>query len=1174
MRVGRPGRWLALGVVLTLVTVASQLRAQGATPRPQLSIAAASVAEGNSATTTMTFVVTASATASTTMSVRYATSDITAVAPGDYTAKSGLVTFAPGTRSATITVSVAGDKLYEKNETFLVTLSSPVNATVGTAKSASGTITNDDAAPVVSVGPASVTEGDSGTTAMVFTVTASVVSGLPITVNYGTAAGTAKTPGDYSGASGGTVTIAAGSLSSSFFVPVVGDVLYEGNETFTVVLSNPVNATLGTSTATGTIVDNDPRPAVSLSSASVTEGNAATTLMVFTVTASAVSGVPATVGYQTTDGSAKAPGDYQAKTGTVTIPPGSKTATFSVLVVGDTVPESTESFTVTLSNPVNATLGTATGTGTITDDDPESVSVAPASLAEGNSGTAPMTFTVSVPVASASAVSVHYATSNGTAAAPADYTAKTGSVTIPVGATSATFTVLVVGDTVDEANETFTVTLSSPSGATLGTATATGTIVDDDAAPVVSVAPTSVTEGNTGTATAQFTVTASAVSSLPVTVAFATSDGTAHAPGDYTAATGSVTIPAGSTSATVTVSVLGDTLYEKNETFTLTLSGPVNATLGAATATGTIVDDDPLPVVSIASSTQSEGDSGTTPMPFTVSISAVSGLPVTATFATANGSAVAPGDYAAAGGTVTVPAGSTSATVNVAIVGDPLYEGNEAFTVTLTQPVNATLGVAVATGTILDNESPPVVSVAGASVSEGDTGTTTMTFIVSISAASALTTTVHFQTADGSAVAPGDYTATSGTVSIPVGATSTTFPVVVVGDTFYEGNETFAVALSNPVNATLGTATATGTIVEDDPVPGVSIGDVTVTEGDSATTAAVFHVTLSAPTDHAIAVEYATHDGSATSPADYLPASGSVTIAAGDTDATVTVSVVGDTLHERDETFTVTIANPPPGVTLARAVATGTIDDDDDPPAVSVANTSVPEGDAGTTVATFTVTASRVSGLPASVSFTTADGSASAPADYIATTGTVTIPAGSTSATFAVVVKGDTLHEIDETFGVHLADPVDATIGDADATATIVDDDPAASVSIGDASVPGGAAGTTTNAAFPVTLSAVSGVDVTVDFATSDGTATQPDNYTATSGTLTIAAGSTTGTITVPVVGGMPHEGDRNFTVTLSNPTGATLADSGATGTIVDEHRLGVAQGASFWRSTAAHLDA
>jgi hypothetical protein len=489
--------------------------------------------------------------------------------------------------------------------------------------------------------------------------------------------------------------------------------------------------------------------------------------------------------------------------------------------------------------------------------------------------------------------------------------------------------------------------------------------------------------------------------------------------------------------------------------------------------------------------------------------------------------------------------------------------------------VNATLGTATATGTIVDDDPVPVVSISDASQSEGDTGTTPMLFIVSISAVSGLPVSATYTTANGSAVAPGDYTAATGTVTVPAGSTNATVNVGIVGDELYEGNESFTVTLSQPVNATLGVAGATGTILDDDPAASVSIADASVTEGNGTTTVAVFHVTLSSPTGHPVAVDYATHDGSATSPDDYLPASGTVTIAAGDTDATVTVSIVGDTLHEADETFTVTIANPSSGVALARAVATGTIVDDDDPPVVSVANTSVPEGDAGTTVATFTVTASSVSGLPASVSFTTADGTATAPDDYTATTGTVTIPAGSTTATFGVVVNGDTLHETNETFVVHLGNPVDATIGDADATGTIVDDDPVPTVSVGDASAPDGAAGTTTNAVFPVTLSAVSGVDTTVDFATADGTATQPDNYTATAATLTIAAGSTTGTITVPVVGGMPHEGDRTFTVNLSNPSGATLgASATATGTIVDEHRLGIATGASFWRATPAQQEA
>ncbi len=492
-----------------------------------------------------------------------------------------------------------------------------------------------------------------------------------------------------------------------------------------------------------------------------------------------------------------------------------------------------------------------------------------------------------------------------------------------------TFPVLVVGDTLYEGNETFRVTISNPSGATLGTASATGTITDDDARPVVSVGGTSVHEGNSGTASAVVTVTSSAVSGLPITVSFATSNGTATAPGDYLATTGSVTIPAGSTSTTFIVLVVGDTLYEKNETFSVALSAPVNATLGTATATGTIVDDDPVPVVSISDTTRSEGNSGTAPMQFTVSLSAVSGLAVTATYATADGSAHAPGDYTTASGTVTVPAGSTSATVGVPVVGDSLYEGNETFTTALSTPVNATLGIATATGTVLDDDAPPVVSLGDASVAEGNSGTTTMVFTVTTSVASGLTTTVNYQTSDGSATAPGDYTTAAGTVSIPAGSTSATFGVLVKGDTLHETNETFTVNLGNPVGAAIGAGSATGTIVDDDAAPTVSVADTSVPDGGNGTTTpAVFLVTLSAPSAGPVTVDYATSDGTATQPRNYTATSGTLTIAAGSTTATFTVPVIGGMPHEGDRTFTVTLADPS-GATLADpATATGTIVDE------------------------------------------------------------------------------------------------------------------------------------------------------------------------------------------------------------------------------------------------------
>ena len=221
----------------------------------------------------------------------------------------------------------------------------------------------------------------------------------------------------------------------------------------------------------------------------------------------------------------------------------------------------------------------------------------------------------------------------------------------------------------------------------------------------------------------------------------------------------------------------------------------------------------PLPTVSIADTSVTEGDSGTTAATFTVSLSAASASPVTVNYTTANGTATAGTDYTASSGVVTFPAGTTVQTITVPVIGETAIESDETFTVTLDTPTNATLSRSVATGTIL-NDDLPSLSIADSSVTEGNSGTATMTFTVTMSTSSPQTVTVNYATANGTATAPGDYTAASGTLTFPSGTTSQTFTVPVVGDTTVEADETFTVTLSNPSNATFTRSQATGTIHE------------------------------------------------------------------------------------------------------------------------------------------------------------------------------------------------------------------------------------------------------------------------------------------------------------------------------------------------------------------------
>jgi hypothetical protein len=218
----------------------------------------------------------------------------------------------------------------------------------------------------------------------------------------------------------------------------------------------------------------------------------------------------------------------------------------------------------------------------------------------------------------------------------------------------------------------------------------------------VSIADTSVTEGNSGPANATFTVTLNPVSSQVITAQFTTANGTATAGQDYTATSGTVTFQHGVASSTITVPILGDTTLEPDETFTVTLTTPAGgATIGRATATGTIKNDDHAPTFGIADTSVVEGNSGTTPATFTVTLDPASTQVTTVDFTTVSGTAIVGQDFTATSGTLTFQPGETSQTIAVQVTGDTTFEDNELFQVLLSNPTGgAVLGRAQAYGTI------------------------------------------------------------------------------------------------------------------------------------------------------------------------------------------------------------------------------------------------------------------------------------------------------------------------------------------------------------------------------------------------------------------------------------------------------------------------------------------
>jgi len=624
--------------------VGASLTITGDSTVPTLSVADVTVTEGNDGTTSMTFTVTLSAAAATAVTVDYATANGTASAGADYEAKSGQLTFEPGQTSKTIEVLIQGDTLSEANETLTLNLSNVVGATLQDG-SALGTIQDDDAAPSVSISiaDASAPEGNSGTSTLAFLVSLSTASGQTVTVDYSTIAGTALAGSDFEAATG-VVTFAAGQTQQTINITILGDSDVEGDEQFEVALTNAVGAEIADGSATGLIQNDDQSTEVRdvriRLRATDLLGNDLTSIAVgqqfvlqalVTDTRSEPQGVFAAFVDATYDASLVAldgsltfgsdyPNGHSGDTATAGLideaggfagltPLGADerllwSATFTASAEGVVQFGADPADSL----PFHDTLVFGQGTAVAIEDivyvgdsltitggtGGPSLAIDDLSVTEGNDGTTEATFTVTLSQASEDEVTVDYTTADGTASAGSDYEAASGQLVFAPGETTKTITVLITGDTDIEGDETFNVSLSNAVGADLATQFGEGIILNDDGAlgPSLSIDDVSQSEGNDGTTEFTFTVTLSAASESEVTVEYATGGGNATPGSDYEANSGQLTFAPGETTKTITVVVTGDTDFERNETFEVTLFSPTGAELADAVGNGTIENDD------------------------------------------------------------------------------------------------------------------------------------------------------------------------------------------------------------------------------------------------------------------------------------------------------------------------------------------------------------------------------------------------------------------------------------------------------------------------------------------------------------------------------------------------------------------------------------------------------
>lgn len=620
---GREAKRVRRAIWLTVLVVVGAVLLVAAAPSSADTTDFTVVADGSTAlneqgSTSQTFTVTLTGDAPltpVTISVTGGGTDVTATQ----------LSLSDATPSGQITVTAVDDNVYEPGGPETINLNFTSSPNVG-SKPASVTVADNDAAPTASIAAdVSLPEGTGASpTHFDFTVQLSRPSAVPISVNYQTLADTANSA-DFACAClpVGTLTFPANNQSQTLRVDVAADDAVESDETFFVNL--PAYA----AQKKGTILNDDvaaPPPTLTITAPPPVDEGIGTAHL--TVTLSAASSSTVTVIATTSDGTAQAPGDYAAVVVPVTIPAGQLTGDVPVPITNDSLDEDSETFTVTLSSPTGATIATGAATVTITDNDNTSkldVSDPPSVNEPASGGSVNVVFNVSLSAPSARTVTVQYATVAGTATSPSDFTAASGTLTFaPGGPTTQQVTVVVKGDAVNEPNESFTLVLSNPVGALIGDGSGFALIVDPSAPPSLTIADGAVDEG-AGSIAVAVTLSGNA-SAQTVTVDYTTASGTATSGVDFTATSGKLTFAPGETSKTITVPITNDTVGEADETFSVTLSNPVGATIAKNRSSVRIVDNDPVPGGATPPATKKP--TTTTPTPTTTTPAATVTTPV------------------------------------------------------------------------------------------------------------------------------------------------------------------------------------------------------------------------------------------------------------------------------------------------------------------------------------------------------------------------------------------------------------------------------------------------------------------------------------------------------------------------------------------------------------------
>jgi K319L-like, PKD domain/PKD domain/Calx-beta domain len=844
----------------------------------------------------------------------------------DYASIGSSLTIPANQPTAALTITPVADALAEGAETLVLTVAGSANVVVGTPASATVTIA-DHPLPVVTVVATDGTATEAGDPGA-FTVSRTGSLALPLTVSYALV-GTATNGVDYE-ALPTTVTLPSGAGSATLTVVPIDDGDLESTEGVQLQLDPRPEYIVGTpASATVTIADDDTLVSVVASDPVAAEN--LPDFGTFTLTRLGPSEEALTVFYSLS-GTADAGVDYVALPGTATFPAGVTGATVTVEPKDDALIEGPESVVLTLGPGPGYMVG-ALGAATVTiqDDERPAVTLVVSDGAASEAGPDPGSFLVSRTGPTTGPLTVFYDVV-GSATPGVDYQALPGSVSIPAGAASAPIVVTPIDDSLVEGAENVLLTLrTDPAYVVAVPAIAALNIADDDLGMVTIVA-TDPEASEAGLDTGSFTLSRTGDTGAALLVILARG-GTATNASDYASLGGpsfTVTIPAGESAVTLTLTPLADNLVEGDETVVLTVSPSLDYVVGLpAAATATITDD--APIVSVTGADAEASEIGLDPGAFVLNRSGGNVAVSLTVFISVGGTAIANRDYVVLGGNVSIPAGATSMAVAVTPLRDNLVEASETVVLTilpgtgtayrLGSPSSATVSIA---------DDPPVVAVVVTDPDAAEAGQVPGIVAFARTGGDPDAPLNVFFTRSGTATNGADYASLGGAVSLLViaaGQPSASVAVTPLADNLVEGPETAILTLGPSAGYVIGSPASGAVTIADDP-PVVSLAATDPDASEAGPDPGTFTFTRTGG-NLAASLSVAFTRGGTAIASDYAAIGSSVTIAASQASATVTITPVDDALVEGIETVELTIVASGNVVAGVPSSATVTIADND-----------------------------------------------------------------------------------------------------------------------------------------------------------------------------------------------------------------------------------------------------